>query len=138
MLFHKEAIDRLRGDMARLRSEFDAGLRGLDAKIGRPKPEGDIKAIHRALKTKAPLDETTATLSMHDRRMKNVDSVLKQMNEEMESFARALRNTQDFIDALSFNKSQIIAGTKGMNCLVCGRNELGTVVLNTPNKRRKS
>lgn len=54
----------------------------------------------------------------------------------MEAFARALRNTQDFIDVLGFNKSEILAGTKGMNCLVCGRNELGTVILNTPSRRK--
>ena len=40
----------------------------------------------------------------------------------MEAFAKALKQTQDFIDSIGYNKSEILAGTKGMNCLVCGRN----------------
>lgn len=122
--------------MMRFRTDLDGALRAMETKINKIRPEGDIRALQRAIKTKAPLDDTSATLTTHELKIKNFDAILSQINEEMEAFAKALRSTQDFIDVLGFNKSEILAGTKGMNCLVCGRNELGTVILNSPQRRK--
>ena len=39
---------------------------------------------------------------------------------------------------MNLAQSDILAGTRSMNCLVCGRNELGNVILNNKDQRGMS
>ena len=41
-----------------------------------------------------------------------------------------IKTCQSQIGSLNLAQCDILAGTRSMNCLVCGRNEVGNVILN--------
>ena len=54
---------------------------------------------------------------------------------EVEKVMKMLKICQTQIGELSLSQSDILAGTRSVNCLVCGRNEIGNVILNSPEHR---
>lgn len=68
--------------------------------------------------------------------MAGYEALLKQINDEMEAFAKALAEAQDTMKNIQFMKPDVIAGTRNINCLVCGRSDRGEIILGKP-KREK-
>ena len=62
----------------------------LEAKIAQMVPHAEIAQIRKQLKEKANADKTAAELTAINQRMAGYEALLKQMNDEMEAFAKAL------------------------------------------------
>ncbi len=99
-------------------------------------PHAELAQIRKTLKDKANAEKTGRELGNLDQRMAGYEALLHQINNEMEAFAKALAEAQETMKNIQFMKPDVIAGTKGINCLVCGRSDRGEIILGKP-KREK-
>ena len=127
----KDEIAHLKGgaDLANLKA-------ALEAKIAQMVPHAELAQLRKMLKEKANAEKTGHELTNLNDRMAGYEALLKQINDEMEAFAKALAEVQDTIKSIQFTKPDVIAGTRHINCLVCGRSDRGEIILGKP-KREK-
>ncbi len=73
---YEEMNKSMQKEFMKLKEQLDSTLRHFEQKFIKMRPDGELKAIQKVLKTKANGDDTGKELINHDLRIKNHESVL--------------------------------------------------------------
>ncbi len=137
LAFLREDVTALKRELHKQSHSLHTEVRAVEAKAKKLNCEPEVRKLAQRLASKAGQEETAAALRQAEMKLEAVEDTMKTFIIEVEKVARLVRHSQAQIGELTLSQSDILAGTRSVNCLVCGRNQVGSVILTSPEHRRK-